>query len=184
MKLNLNLKRILINALIVVVFLIIYFLQANFFSWFTIAGIMPNLFVILVLILGLFAGKIYGTIYGIVFGFLLDLFIGNTVGITSAMLGIVGFIGGIFSKNFSKDSRLIIMLMIMALTGVYEIGIYFFEIIFNGVGVELIAFLKILIVEVVYNGILSIILYPILRIFGDYIEGELKMKKIIGIKYF
>lgn len=145
---------------------------------------MPNLFVILVLILGLFAGKVYGTIYGIVFGLLLDLFIGDGVGITSVMLAIIGFIGGVFSKNFSKDSRLIIMLMIIALTGVYEIGTYFFEIAFKGIEIELISFLKILSIEIIYNGILSIILYPILRIFGDYIESELKMKKIIGIKYF
>lgn len=170
--------------MIVVVFLITYFFQTNFFNWFTIAGIMPNLFVILILMLGLFAGRAYGTIYGVIFGFLLDLFIGNTVGLTSVMLGIIGLTGGIFSKNFSKDSRLIIMLMIMALTGVYELGVYFFEIIFKGVSLELIAFIKILIVEIIYNGILSIILYPILRVFGDYIESELKMKKIIGIKYF
>ena len=179
-----NLKRILVNGLIIVNFLITYFLQTNFFTWFTIDGIMPNLFVILVLIIGLFAGKIYGIIYGIIFGFLLDLFIGNTVGLTSFMFGTLGCISGIFNKNFSKDSKLIIMLMIMALTGVFEIGIYILNIIFNSVQLELIAFTKILIVEIIYNGILGIILYPLLRIFGDYIEGELKMKKIIGIKYF
>ena len=38
---------------------------------------------------------------------------GNTVGLTSVMLGTIGFVGGIFSKNFAKDSKLIIMLMIM-----------------------------------------------------------------------
>lgn len=179
-----NLKRILVNGLIIVNFLIAYFLQTNFFIWFTIDGIMPNLFVILVLIIGLFAGKIYGIIYGIIFGFWLDLFIGNTVGLTSFMFGTLGGISGIFNKNFSKDSKLIIMLMIMALTGVFEIGIYILNIIFNSVQLELIAFTKILIVEIIYNGILGIILYPLLRIFGDYIEGELKMKKIIGIKYF
>lgn len=145
---------------------------------------MPNLFVILVLILGLFAGKVYGIIYGVIFGLLIDLFIGNIFGLTSVMLGIIGLIGGIFSKNFSKDSRLIIMLMIMALTGVYEIGIYIFKALLNGIQLEFIAFVKILMVEIIYNGILSIILYPILRVFGDYIESELKMKKIIGIKYF
>ena len=49
------------NTLIVIsaifVFLISYLLQANFFNWFNIAGITPNLFVILVLFLGLFGGK-------------------------------------------------------------------------------------------------------------------------------
>lgn len=39
---------------IILVFFLIYFLQANFFTWFNIAGIMPNLYVILVLFIGLF----------------------------------------------------------------------------------------------------------------------------------
>ena len=177
-------KRVLINGLIIVIFLITYFLHANFFSWFTIAGIMPNLFVILSLILGLFAGRIYGTCYGIIFGFLLDLFIGNTVGLTSVMLGTIGFVGGIFSKNFAKDSKLIIMLMIIASTAAYEIGIYILKVFFNGIELEIFSFIKIMLVEIIYNGILSIILYPILRVFGEYIESNLRMKKIVGIRYF
>ena len=39
---------------IILAFFVIYFLQANFFTWFNIAGIMPNLYVILVLFIGLF----------------------------------------------------------------------------------------------------------------------------------
>ena len=50
-------KKAGIIALIILAFFIIYFLQADFFSWFNIFGIMPNLFVILILFVGLFAGK-------------------------------------------------------------------------------------------------------------------------------
>ena len=39
-----------------IAFLITYFLQSNFFSWFTIAGIKPNLFIVLALFVSLFAG--------------------------------------------------------------------------------------------------------------------------------
>ena len=49
-------KTIAIISLIIA-FFVIYFLQTNFFTWFTINGIMPNLFVILVLFIGLFAGR-------------------------------------------------------------------------------------------------------------------------------
>ena len=41
-------KKAGIIALIILAFFIIYFLQADFFSWFNIFGIMPNLFVILI----------------------------------------------------------------------------------------------------------------------------------------
>ena len=72
-------KKVLIFIALFIVFMLLYFLQMNFFSWFTIAGIKPNLFVILILAIGLFAGKIPGVISGIIAGLLLDFFIGKSV---------------------------------------------------------------------------------------------------------
>ena len=118
-------KKVVINIGLIITFLIIYFLQVNFFSWFRIFGVMPNLFVILTLFIGLFYNKIAGVTYGIFFGILLDLFIGKKVGISAMMLGIVGLIGGIFDKNFSKESRLTIMVMVFVSTILFEIGLYF-----------------------------------------------------------
>ena len=70
-------KKIIINISLIIIFLILYFLQINFFTWFKIAGVMPNLFIILVLFIGLFAGKVMGVTYGLIFGILLDLFVGK-----------------------------------------------------------------------------------------------------------
>jgi len=67
-------------------------LQANFFSWFNIAGIKPNLFIILALFIGIFIGKTYGTTMGIVLGIFLDFFVGKAIGINAAMLGIAGLL--------------------------------------------------------------------------------------------
>ena len=53
-------KRALIITVLFLVFLIIYFLQSNFFSWYNIAGIQPNLFIVFILSIGLFLGKICG----------------------------------------------------------------------------------------------------------------------------
>ena len=57
-------RRFLIVVGLVIVFFLIYFLQANVFSTFTIAGIKPNLFVIYVLFIGLFANHILGISFG------------------------------------------------------------------------------------------------------------------------
>ena len=46
---------------IIFAFFVLYFLQINFFNWFNIAGVKPNLFVVLVLYLGLFLGKNFAT---------------------------------------------------------------------------------------------------------------------------
>ena len=118
-------KRFLINFSLIITALIIYFLQENFFNWFTIAGVMPNLFVILVLFIGLFTNKNKGTIYGLIIGMFLDFFVGSKLGIYTITLGLVGLVAGIFDKNFSKDSRMTIMLMVAGITASYEIIIYF-----------------------------------------------------------
>ena len=70
-------KKTWIVICLILSFLIIYLLQSNFFSWFNIAGVKPNLFVILVLMTGLFIGKRAGIIFGILFGLSLDFFIGK-----------------------------------------------------------------------------------------------------------
>ena len=106
-------KKVSIVVGLVVTFLFIYLLQSNFFSWFNLAGVKPNLFVILVLSIGLFTGRGFGSAFGILFGLSLDFFIGKSIGISAIMLGIIGFFGGYLSKNFSKDSRITMMVMIL-----------------------------------------------------------------------
>ena len=85
-------KKILSTIIILLIFILIYFLQSNFFNWFNIAGVKPNLFIILVLITGLFVGKIYGATTGIVLGLLLDFFIGKKLGLYAIQLGLAGLL--------------------------------------------------------------------------------------------
>lgn len=85
-------KKILSTIIILLIFILIYFLQSNFFNWFNIAGVKPNLFIILVLITGLFVGKIYGATTGIVLGLLLDFFIEKKLGIYAIQLGLAGLL--------------------------------------------------------------------------------------------
>lgn len=176
-------KKLVINILLILTILIIYFLQSDFFTWFNIAGIMPNLFVIIVLFIGLFASKTMGTIYGIVIGLILDLLFSRSIGIQAVSLGLIGFLAGIFDKNFSKDSRMTIMLMVLSSTVIVEILNYLFKYMFEGINVEIFNFLKILLIEIIFNLLLTVILYPVIRKFGYDIENEYKGNKILT-RYF
>lgn len=176
-------KKVLINVGIFLTFLILYFLQANFFSWFQIAGIMPNLFVVLVLFIGLFTGRGMGAMYGVAFGILLDLFIGRKIGMTAIMLGSIGLIAELFDKNFSKDSRMTIMIMVIGSTIIFEVGMYILNYFILSTNIEIIQFIKILILEVIFNTILTIILYPLIQKAGYGIEKEFKRNKILT-RYF
>lgn len=176
-------KKFIINIAIVFSFVIIYILHSNLFTWFTIAGVMPNLFVILVLFIGLYANRYIGIIYGVIFGLLLDLFMSRNIGITAIMLGIIGVIGVIFDKNFSKENRITLIVMVMICTVVFESGEYIISYFINKFDFEIISFIQILLIECLYNSILTIILYPLIQNFGNIIETEYKGNKILT-RYF
>ncbi len=176
-------KKFVINIIIILVFWVIYFLQSNLFTWFKIAGVMPNLFVILVLFIGLYSNKYMGVIYGIIFGLLIDLFIAKKIGITAIMLGVVGAIGTAFDKNFSKENRITLIIMVMISTFVFELGENLILYIINRVYIEFLPFIEILLIECFYNAILTIILYPLMRKLGNKVENEYKGNKILT-RYF
>ena len=176
-------KKTVINIILILVAIFIYFLQENFFNFFTIAGIMPNLFVIFILFIGLFTNKTVGTIYGVVTGLILDFLVGKCVGINAFTLGWIGLMAAVIDKNFTKNSRITIMFMVFGMTFLYEIVQYILQYIIFNINIEIIEFLKILVVEIIYNIILTIILYPIIKTAGYYIENEYKGNKILT-RYF
>lgn len=144
---------------------------------------MPNLFVILVLFIGLFIGNKLGGIFGIIFGIILDLNIGSTIGLSSIFLGIIGVLGEYLDKNFSKDSRVTLILMSAGCTALYEFGKYI-GIIFNSGGqIEILMFILTLFVELIFNTLIIIIVYPLMKKLGYYMENLFKSKKILT-RYF
>ena len=176
-------KKALTILLLIISFLVIYFLQANFFSFFTIARVKPNLFVIFILFISLFAGYKVGISFGILSGLFLDIIIGKSIGTTAIMFGIIGAIGGYFDKNFSKESKLTIILMVVGCTFIYEIGAYLIQIIRLSINVEIKEFIIMLVIEAIYNIILTIIIYPIFQKAGYRIEDIFKGNQILT-RYF
>ena len=176
-------RKVIIHITLIITFIIIYLLQTVFFSHFTIAGIMPNIFVILMLFIGLYMGRTMGIIYGISFGIFIDIWIGKSMGFTSVALAIVGLLSGVLDKTLSKDSRITVLLMGIISTIVYEVILYFLQYMFLGINVEVLSFIKILLIEVVYNMLIVIILYPLIKNVGYEIENEVKGDRILT-RYF
>lgn len=132
---------------------------------------------------GLFAGRTEGFVTGAICGTMLDLFTGTSVGITGTLLAIIGYLGGYFDNNFSKDSKITIILMVIGVTFAYELIKYLLNVLFFSFGLELIAFFKILFLELLYQFFITIILYPLMRNIGYEIENIFKGNNILT-KYF
>ena len=176
-------KKTWIVICLILSFLIIYLLQSNFFSWFNISGVKPNLFVVLVLMTGLFIGRRAGILFGILFGISLDFFISKSIGISAFTLGIIGFIGGYLDKSFSKDSRITMITIIAITTFLYEIGIITFNYFINGAQLPVLYVIKTLTIELIYNSIITIIIYPLIMKLGYRIEENFKENRILT-RYF
>lgn len=165
-------KKVIDFFWIALIFFIIYFLQSNFFIWFNIAGVMPNLFIILIMLIGLFIKKKSGFIFGIILGLLLDLFIGFKFGINAIALGIVGIVTEVLDKNFSKDNRITVMFLACILTVIAEAIIYILQILFCGASIHVIGFAKIVVIEMIYNAFLIAIFYPLFLNLGNKFEND------------
>ena len=178
-----HLKKAISIIGIIITFFILYFLQINFFNWFNIAGIKPNLFIVLVLCVGLFIGKNYAMPIGFIIGLYLDILTGSKIGISALAFVAIGFLGGYFDKSFSKDSKITILLMTAGCTVFYELIVYLYTIARNQIPLQLLGFIKILLIEVVFNILLTIILYPLIKNIGDFFEQTFKSKKVLS-RYF
>ena len=176
-------KKAITVIIMLILFIVIYILQSDFFSWFTIAGIMPNLFIILVIFVGLFAGTKVAFFYGAVIGLLLDLILGKVIGISSILYSLLGILGAYLDKTFSKDNRIMLMVIVIIATITYEIAVYIVNSILFKATIEIIPFTKIIVIETIYNTILTILLYGIIQKAGYRVEEIFKEQKILT-RYF
>lgn len=111
------------------------------------------------------------------------MWIGKKLGLTSIALAVIGIISGMLDKTFSKDSRMIILVMGVICTTIYEIILYILQYMVMGINIEIVQFINILLIEIIYNVIIIIMLYPLMKITGYELENEIKGDKILT-RYF
>ena len=169
--------------ILLLLFLIIYFLQFNFFTWFNIRGIMPNLFVVFTLFVGIFIGQRIGIAVGLFVGIVIDVIIGKQVGFTGIALGIVGYVGELLDKNFDKNNLLTLLAMVAIVTFGYELVNMFYIIVRNGLNSNIFIFLIMIVVEVLFNVLLVMIFYPLIKKIGHYFEEVFKVKRVLTRYY-
>lgn len=176
-------KRTIIVISLIIAFFIIYFLQVNIFPNFTIFGVVPNLFVIFILFVGLFTNQLVGMSFAVALGIMIDCIYSKEIGITAIMFCIIAYLASYFDKNFSKDNKLTIIIMVAISTLIYELGHYYIDSTIAEYDREMILFFKIIIFEIIYNVLLSIILYPIIQKLGYIIDRNFKENNILT-RYF
>lgn len=176
-------KKFLVILGIFFTFFILYFLQANFFTWFTIGGDNAKPICYFYFIYRTIYRKKIGTRLWYSFWYLFRLFSRKIDWNIRSYARNHWFLAEYVDKNFSKDSRITMMLIVIVSTLFYETGYYIFQIIRWSIPIEILPFIKILAIETLFNVILVIILYPLLQKVGYWVEGIFKNQNVLT-RYF
>ncbi len=157
-------KKLLIERFVTIAILIYvcFLLQTSVFPSFELAGVVPNVLVILVSTFGFMRGRKTGLLIGFICGFLLDLFLGYYLGLFALVYMGIGYLNGYFRKIFFGDDIKFPLVLIGASDVIYGFVIYVIMFLFRGRTDISFYLMQVIIPEAVYTVVTAIPLYYII----------------------
>ena len=160
-------KRIICSFVMMIIF---YIIQTTIFNKITVAGIKPNVVIILVVLIGYKYGKIPGMLMGFFMGLFLDLTESDYIGYYSLIYLIIGYLVGFSNKLYTNDSTLIPLGLVGASDFMLNFLIFITGFLLRNRLDLPYYMMRIILPEVVYTIIVSVLLYRIM----DYIYVKLE----------
>lgn len=146
-------------------------LQSTVFQMFSLGSIAPNLLIVLTSTYGFMRGKKEGLIIGFISGFMIDLLYGDLIGLNALLYMYIGFANGFFHKIFYDDDIKLPVILITVSDLIYGILTYVFSFLLRG-RLDFTYYLKrIIIPEVVYTVLVTIVLYRIILAINHKLEA-------------
>ena len=160
-------KRIICSFFMMI---ILYLIQTTIFNKVTVAGIKPNVVIILVVLIGYKYGKIPGMLMGFFMGLFLDLTEYDYIGYYSLIYLIIGYLLGFSNKLYTNDSTLIPLGLVGASDFVLNFLIFITGFLLRNRLDLPYYMMRIILPEVVYTIIISALLYRMI----DFIYVKLE----------
>ncbi len=160
-------KRFIVSVLLII---ICFLLQTTVFKGVAFGGIVPNLMIVLTASFGFMRGKKTGLIMGFCCGFLCDIFFGSVLGLNAMIYMYIGYANGKFSRIFFPDDIKLPLVLILVSDLVY--GFLYYIILFLMRGRFNISYyaVHIILPEVVYTILVTLLLYPLVLWINKKIE--------------
>lgn len=155
-----------------VIIVICFLLQSTIFDKLSFGQICPNLLIIITSSFGFMRGKKSGMYIGLVCGLFIDLFWGGILGFYMLMFTVIGYLNGCFQRLFFDEDIKLPIVLIAASELLYGIGVYVFTYMLQGefsFGTHL---LHVIIPELVYTILATLILYQIILHINKRLETE------------
>ncbi len=162
-------KRILVIGILIVA---CFILQTSVFSNFQLAGLTPNIMLIITAFFGFMRGQKDGLLVGFISGLLLDLFFDSYFGIFALIYMLIGYLNGFFRRLLFGDDIKLPMLLVFISDILY--GILNFLLLFlpRGRSSFLFYFMNIIMPEAIYTVIISFFLYFIVYHLNNWLDKD------------
>ncbi len=151
----------MIVFILAIVILLNFFLQSSILPYINILGVVPNTALLIVISIALYKGRFYGGFMGIVIGIIQDIVFSPVVGVNAFIYFFAGYLVGLVENKLTKENIFIPILFSILGTIYYNFSYYVFMF-FLSKDIPFLSFVKdILVIETIYNCVLSIPIYKI-----------------------
>ncbi len=148
-----------------------FILQTSVFPGLVLAGVTPNIMLIITVTLGFMRGGKTGGLVGMYAGLLLDVHSGGLFGTFALIYMLLGFLGGLFNRIYYGDSIRLPILVIGGIDLLYGGIVYFFLFFLRHRGGPGFYFMNIMMPEMVYTVLVSLVMYFILFQFNIFLDN-------------
>ena len=163
-------KRFTVSVLIIMCFL----LQTTVFQWIDFGGIVPNLMIILTASFGFMRGERTGLLFGFFCGLLVDIFFANVLGLNAMIYMYIGYTNGKFNRVFYPEDIKLPLFLILLSDFSYGFIYYFVLFLMRGRFQIGYYFIHIILPEMVYTILITLLLYPLILWLNKKIEDSEK----------
>lgn len=161
-------RSITIGIIIVVCFL----LQSTVFHFLELAGVVPNLLLIVTMSFGLMRGRREGLLVGFFSGLLIDIFFGSILGPYAFIYMTLGYGNGFFHRIYYVEDVLLPMTMITLNDLIYNVIVYIvFFLMRNRLDFQT-YFVDVILPEMIYTILITLFFYKIL------VRINLRLKRV------
>ncbi len=164
-------KRGIVTAIIIIV---CFVLQSTVFRSIAFAGIVPNLLIVVTSAYGFMRGSRAGLVIGFICGLLIDIFFGEAIGLYAMIYMYIGYLNGKFNGIFYPEDIKLPMGLILVSDLVFGLFSYTLLFMMRGRFVFKFYFVNVILPEIVYTILITMLLYPVILWVNNRLEKREK----------
>ena len=154
------------------IILISFLLQSTLFVKLKFGAVSPNLMLVVTSSFGFMRGRKSGIAVGAIYGLLVDIFWGQLLGFHTLLYTVIGYLNGSFERLFYDEDIKLPIVLISASEFLYGICIYVFVYMLQGDFAFGTYLFSIIIPELVYTILVTLILYQVILHINRKLESE------------